>query len=143
MTDWAGKLPGSVARLAGVLHCADHADGIPQAHPIGLPAMEAALDLGALLERHALAVFSLMAVDSTLDAAQKVWSWILRQRQTPFTKRECFHALQGSFPDMASIQPAFDILVERGYLFLVPIVKRVGRPSQSYRVNHRLTKEWL
>ena len=139
--DWAGKLPGSVARLAGVLHCADYADGLPHAQPIGLPVMEAALALGALLERHALAVFSLMAVDSTRDAAQKVWGWVARQRQPTFSQRECFHALQGSFPDMASLAPSLGVLLERGYLFVLPTVPRVGRPSLRYRVNQTIVKD--
>jgi Protein of unknown function (DUF3987)/Domain of unknown function (DUF3854) len=140
--DWASKLPGGVARLAGVLHCADHADGKPHAYTIGLPTMEAALALGALLERHALAAFGLMAVDSALDAAHKVWGWIKRRRQPTFSKRDCFQALKGTFPDMAGIQPAFELLIERGYLFPLPLDNRVGRPSQGYRVNSRIVKEW-
>jgi hypothetical protein len=140
--DWAGKLSGAVARLAGILHCAEHADGEPHAHTISLPTMEAALALGALLERHALAAFSVMAVDSDLDAAQKVWAWVLRQRHATFKKRDCFQALKGSFPDMLSIRPAFEILVERGYLFPILHERRVGRPSESYRVNHHIAKEW-
>ena len=140
--DWAGKLPGAVARLAGILHCADHAGGDPHAGPIELPVTESALAIGALLERHALAAFCLMDVDSTLDEAQKVWAWGLRQRQATFSQRECFHALQGTFHEMAAIRPAFEILGERGYLFPLPIDKRVGRPSPRYRVNSRIAKEW-
>ena len=140
--DWASKLPGGLARIAGVLHCADHSDSNPQAHPIGLPTMEAALTLGVLLEQHAIGAFSLMAVDSSLEAAQRVWVWVQRHRQATFSKRDCFQALKGTFPDMATIQPAFEILVERGYLFPVLSSKRAGRPSEHYRVNHHIAKEW-
>ena len=140
--DWAAKLPGSVARLAGILHCAEYAGSASHHTPIGPSTMEAALALGALLERHALAVFSLMSVDSTLDATQKVWGWVLRQRQATFSKRDAFQALKGSFPDMASVQPAFEILVERGYLFPADRDRRVGRPSHGFRVNHGIVKGW-
>jgi hypothetical protein len=140
--DWASKLPGALARIAGLLHCAVYATDHPHAHPVELSTMEAALALGALLERHALTAFSLMAVDSNLDAAQKVWAWVVRQRQPTFSKRDCFQALKGSFPDMASLAPALGILVERGYVFPVPILKRAGRPSEPYRVNSRLAKGW-
>lgn len=140
--DWAGKLPGAVARLAGILHCAEHGGSDPRIHPIALPTTEAALALGALLERHALIAFSVMDVDSNFDGAQKVWAWVLRQRQETFSQRECFHALQGSFHNMASIRPAFEILVERSYLFPLQADKRVGRPSLGYRVNSRIIKEW-
>ena len=140
--DWAAKLPGSVARLAGILHCAEYSGSAPHHSSIGPSTMEAALALGALLERHALAVFSLMSVDSTLDAAQKVWGWVLRQRQATFSKRDAFQALKGSFPDMASVQPAFEILVERAYLFPADRDRRVGRPSHGFRVNQRIVKGW-
>ena len=143
--DWASKHPGAVARLAGVLHCAEHADGNPAHHPVSLATMEAALALGALLERHALAAFSLMAVDSALEAAQKVWAWVLRQRHPQFSRRDCHQALRGSFPDLASIQPAFEVLMERGYLFPLLQDKRAGqagRPSPGYRINSRIAKEW-
>ena len=135
--DWASKLPGGVARLAGVLHCADYADGEPQAHPISLSTMEAVLELGALLESHALAAFGLMSVDSNIDAAQKVRGWVLRKRQPIFSKRDCFQALKGSFPDMASINPAFEILVERGYVFPLPKVSRVGHPHRAFPCRSR------
>lgn len=140
--DWASKLPGGLARIAGVLHCADQAGTQPEHSPVSLATMEAALALGALLERHALAAFSLMAVDSQLDAAQKVWAWVIRKQQPTFSKRDCFHDLQGTFREMAAIRPAFEILVERGYLFPLPLKKPVGRPSEGYRVNNRIVKEW-
>ncbi len=140
--DWASKLPGALARIAALIHSAAHAMGTPHTRPIELPTMEAALALGALLERHALAAFSLMAVDSNVDAAQKVWSWVLRQRQATFSKRDCFQALKGSFPDIASLAPALGILIERGHLFPVEAVKRVGRPTATYRVNSHFAKEF-
>ena len=140
--DWASKLPGALARISGLFHCAAYATEEPHLHPVERPIVEAALALGGLLERHALAAFSLMSVDSNLDAAQKVWGWVTRQRKPTFSKRDCFHALKGTFPDMATIQPAFEILVERGYLFPLPNTKRVGRPSESFRVNHCFTKEF-
>jgi hypothetical protein len=141
--DWASKLPGATARLAGVLHCAELVDKHPELAPVSLSTMDAALALGAILERHALAVFSLMAVDSSLDAAQKVWGWVSRQRQVRFTRRDCHQALKGTFPDLASLQPALDVLIERGYLFPTPLDKRAGRPSPGYRINGQLAKEWL
>jgi hypothetical protein len=104
--------------------------------------MEAALALGAVLERHALVVFSLMATDPDLDAAHKVWAWIERQRQPTFSRRDCFRSLQGTFPDVGRLDPAIESLIERGYLFSLPLSTGVGRPSPSFRVNHRITSGW-
>lgn len=141
--DWAAKLPGNAARVAGLLHCARHAGHTPEAHPIALGTAEAALALGGIFERHALAVFSLMAVDSTLEAAQKVWAWVERGRQAKFSRRDCHYHLKGTFPDLQSLQPALNVLMERGYLFPLPLDKRVGRPSHGFRVNRRLVEDWL
>jgi hypothetical protein len=140
--DWASKLPGAVARLAGDLHCADYARRQPEGASVDLGTMDAALALGAVLERHALAVFGLMATDPNLDAAHKVWTWIERQRQPTFAQRDCFQALKGTFPTMDEIRPAIEALIERGYLFPLPLNKGVGRPSLSFRVNRRIVARW-
>ena len=79
MRDWASKLPGAVARITGLIHCATYADGSPQLQHVELPSMEAALSLGDLLGRHAVAAFSLMGSDSKMEAARKSgpgWSGI-------------------------------------------------------------------
>ena len=89
-----------------------------------------------------LAVFGLMASDPNLDAAHKVWAWIERQRQPAFSRRDCFRSLQGTFPDVGSLDPAIEALIERGYVFPVPLHKGVGRPSLSFRVNRRIVAGW-
>ena len=40
MTGWAGKLPGQAARLAAVLHGAEHAHGRPWEAPVSLKTMQ-------------------------------------------------------------------------------------------------------
>ena len=140
--DWASKLPGAAARLAGVLHCADQATANPTGTLVSVATMEAALTLSAILEQHALATFGLMAADSTLDAARRVWAWIIRQRQPRFTACECFNAVRGTFPTMDDLRPALAVLLERNYIFLLPSERRVGRPSVAYRVHRSFEREW-
>lgn len=137
--DWASKLPGNLARVAALLHCAEEREAPPEQLRISSDTMEAALTLGAIFERHALAVFSLMAVDPRLDAAQKVWSWIERTKSTEFTKRDCFKGVQSAaFPDVASVEGALLTLLERGFIFPLPQERRGGRPSQGFRVNRKI-----
>ena len=64
--DWAGKLPGAAARLAGLLHCATHAHGEPWKEPIGLHTMTQTLNIAAVLCDHALYAFDLMEADLVL-----------------------------------------------------------------------------
>lgn len=139
--DWSGKLPGAAARLAGLLHCAEHThrDLIPD--EISEPTMQAALELAALLAAHALAAFGLMGADPGLSAARRVWRWIERTRQSVFRARDGWKAMQGSFPARAEIEPAYASLVERGYLRLIEAEARAaGRPSPTYQVRPDLLR---
>jgi len=140
--DWAAKLSGNVARVAGLLHCAEDAIEPPETRPISLETTEAALMLGGIFERHALAALGLMSVTSGLEGAQRVWAWIERNRHRTFTRRDCHHALQAAFPTLDNLLPALAVLVERGYVFPVQLDKRVGRPSHGFRVNRNLTEAW-
>ena len=138
--DWAGKLPGAVGRLAGLLHCAEHSN--PWATEIGHETLERALNLSAFLSRHALSAFDLMGADDDLNSARKVWQWIERNRRESFTSRDCFQALKGTYKRVAKINPAFDVLMERHYIFESPHEKEVGRPSRTFNVNPKITENW-
>lgn len=139
--DWAGKLPGAAARLAGLLHCARHAAAEPIPAEIDETTMETALELASVLAAHALAAFALMGADPGLSAARRVWHWITRTRSTTFRARDCWKMLQGSFPMRADIEPAFGLLVERGYLRLIEAEARsAGRPSPTYQVRPDLLR---
>ncbi|MGO9056244.1 MAG: DUF3987 domain-containing protein [Candidatus Binataceae bacterium] len=141
--DWAGKLPGAGARIAGLLHCAKHCLGNPDNEAIDLGTMRHALDLAAVLTYHALAAFDLMGADLVVKDARKVWAWIKRQRKSTFTFRDCFRALQGTFPRAEHLEPAIVALVERGYI--APQEKArstVGRPTRTFEVNPVLAGAW-
>lgn len=140
--DWAGKLPGAAVRLAGLLHCAEHAQDQPQAHHINAETMGRALALAALLSSHALAVFEMMGADPEIEAARRVWAWVERNRREQFTARECFQAVKGSFHRMANLTPAIDVLLERRYLFELDSDAARGRPSRKFEVNPEITKGW-
>lgn len=141
--DWAGKLPGAAARIAGLLHCAKHALGNPDKEPIDLDTMRRALVLAAVLTHHALAAFDLMGADLVLKDARKVWGWIKRHRKSTFTFRDCFRALQGTFPRAENLEAAIDALVERGYIARKEnTTSTVGRRTRTYEVNPMLAGAW-
>ena len=143
MRDWAGKLPGMAARVAGLLHCAEHAfDDDPTASKLSLNTMKRSLDFAAVCERHALAAYDLMGADLALEAARKLWAWIERQRKVEFTFRGAFKALQGSYPRAADLEPAFEVLLERAYIANKQTAPRIGRPTRIYQVNPALTERW-
>lgn len=141
LKDWASKLPGAMARVAGLLHCAEHTS--PQMAEIGLDTMERALTLGAILCEHALAVFDVMSLDPEITKARKVWRWIEKNQHARFSARDCFNSLKGTFKKMDVIEPAFEILQERNYLFEYNEPNpRPGRRSRQFVVNPTIAEGW-
>ncbi|MBI3129505.1 MAG: DUF3987 domain-containing protein [Candidatus Tectomicrobia bacterium] len=144
ITDWAGKLPGAAARIAGLLHCVQHAGAVSFPTAISRDTVQSALEIAAILSKHALAAFGLMGADPAIEGAKRVWRWIKTSRVKSFTARECFQALKGTFGRMGELQPALAVLVERAYIAEAPREKCnvPGRPSKTYTVNPALTEEW-
>ena len=140
--DWAGKLPGAVGRLVGLLHCVEHANEQPWTIQINDETLDRTLNLAAYLSRHALAVFDLMGADNDLNSARKVWQWIERNRKESFSARDCFDALKGTFKRMSDINPAFDVLIERYHINESPHTQSVGRPSRMFNVNPIIMESW-
>lgn len=138
--DWAGKLPGAAARIAGLLHCADNPHD-PWIIPVSLKTMTTALDLSAVFADHALIAFDLMGADTSLEGAKKVWRWVEKNRFKEFTKRDCFTYLKSTFHRVANIEDPLKILEERNYI-QAETQKTGGRPSIMYRVNPEITKGW-
>lgn len=140
ITDWAGKLPGAAARIAGLLHCAENPYQ-PWAEKISLETMQRSLDLASIFSGHALIAFDMMGADKALEQARKVWRWIERGRQSAFSKRDCFNALKGTFHKVVNMDEALKVLQERNYIQVIQ-QKTGGRPSINCNVNPMLSKEW-
>jgi len=140
LTDWAGKLPGAVIRIAGLLHCAENPVQ-PWTRDISPGTMQAALGLAACFADHALIAFGLMGADRAIEDAQKVWRWVEKNRSDVFTKRDCFNALKGSFSRVSDIEGPLKVLEERNYI--QSTTKQTGgRPSVQYTVNPEILKGW-
>ena len=134
LTDWAGKFPGAVARIAALMHIARHALVRPWEHEISLEDTTAALRMADALSAHALAVFDLMGADPALDGARVVLRWIEREGKAEFTFRDCHYAHKTRFKRAAELEPIIDVLIERHYIR--PRVAKVAhRPSRILEVN--------
>jgi hypothetical protein len=88
IADWASKLAGAVARIAGLLHLADQLHR-GWGHPIELGIMQDALTLGRYLADHALIAFEQMGADASLDDARYLLEWIERTGSERFTGGSC------------------------------------------------------
>lgn len=113
--DWAGKQVGQTARLAALLHAAQHPDE-PWTRPVGRELAEAARQLGDYFAQHALAVFERLGADPSVQGARTVLQWITQNRVRAFTKREAHRALARRFPSSADLNPALAMLEEHGHI---------------------------
>ncbi len=136
LKDWASKLPGAAARIAGIMHCVTISP--EDSDIIGAGVMEQALNLCLLLVDHAIAVFDLMQRDPVMEDAQRLLRWIRREAKPKFSVRDCFCAHQAHFKKVGSLYPAIRLLEQHGYLQLAPCTRATGRPTEIYLVNPQL-----
>jgi hypothetical protein len=136
LKDWASKLPGAAARVAGVLHCVvvDPAESTV----ISVDIIERTLNLATPLIDHALAVFNLMERDKNSEDAQKILAWIRKQGGPSFTVRDCFCAHQSRFKTMDAIRPPLSLLEQHYCIRPHPKEKVSHRPSEVYDVNPKV-----
>lgn len=136
--DWGGKLAGATARLAAVLHCAQHPDGAMR-HGVDAATVAAAVAIGRYLIPHAEAVLTMMLASDAgpVDDARYVLGWIQRHGRRDFTKREAQQHGKRRFPKADGIDPALAELTRRGYIRPKPQdAGGPGRPpSPPYEVN--------
>jgi hypothetical protein len=140
MTDWAGKLAGAVARIAGILHMLDHAgENTPWEHEVSEGVVKRAIRVGKYLIPHAKYSLAYMGSDPVVEDAKYVLRWIERSGREPFTKRDAFEGTKSRFGKVSELEPALSLLVAHGYIREDP--KQIqpqgpGRkPSPRYEVN--------
>jgi hypothetical protein len=132
ISDWAAKLTGATAHLAGLIHLAETLPTV-RTRPLDPRHVDAATRLGQYFLAHALAVFDRMGADPELDDARHVLDWIVRSGRTSFPRRDAFSALSRlRFRKVADLEPALHTLADHGYLRQTPVEVRqggAGRPS--------------
>jgi len=139
MTDWAGKLAGAVARLAGILHLAERAgQSEPWRDRISLENVERAITIANYLIPHARAAFAEMGASPDVAAARYLLRWITRTQCESFTKRDAFEGTKGRFKRVEELEPALEVLENHWYVAERPREERAGpgrKASPIYDVN--------
>lgn len=145
MTDWAGKLPGAVARLAGLMHCAQFVLNSvgPADRLIDQDTLRCAVQLGELLAEHALIVFDLMSDNGALESARKVWRHIQANEMTEFTFSEIWHPLRGTFKTTEDVEPAIEMLLDHRLVLAREegLLGRRGRRGRRFMVNPKTLED--
>jgi len=133
MQDWGGKLVGATVRIAALFHAAA-ARGDPAEIPVSAEIMEAAVKLGEFFGAHAEAAYQLMGADGSMDDAKYLLKRIKRIGKGEITKRDLFAKCQSRLKRMEKMEPAVQILTERGYIRETE-QKTGGRNSRVIAVN--------
>jgi hypothetical protein len=144
--DWAGKFPGAVARIAGVLHLADQIDLDPLGRIVGerlvvtAATMKRAIGFGEFLAEHQIAVWQMVGADPNVAGARRVLDWIQKETVAEFSARDAFNAVRGKLRTMEEVRPALSLLEAHGHIVELqgPRLARGRRPSPRYRVQPRL-----
>jgi len=132
ITDWAGKLPGAIARIAALLHIMRHSKGKPWTQKVSYSDISAAIKIGHALTNHALRAFDLLHETTTMQIVRAVYGWIKQERLSSFTQRDCQRKFRRF--KKAELRPALDALIEHEILSERDIIG-VGRPSNVFDVN--------
>jgi hypothetical protein len=141
LPDWGSKLPGEVARIAGLLHFAEHG---PKAVglPISVNIVSASAVIGAYFKEHAIAVFQLMQEDTRLKLARQILQYIGRIRPETFRERDVLR--HTCIPTNEDVEQGLKVLADRGYIREEVTRAEMNRPgpgrpsSKTYRVNPRI-----
>jgi replicative DNA helicase len=138
IADWASKLVGHTARIAGLLHLSENVrTGFGS--PVEAEVVADAIHIARYLIAHALIAFEVMGMDARIVDATAILSWVLDR--TEFTRRELYKAYQYRFPTVSDLVPALEVLTDHGYIRLRstdgPNPQGGRPPSPRYIVNPR------
>lgn len=134
LEDWGSKLPGAVARIAGLLHFAEHGHKAED-NPISVTSVTASCVIGAYYKEHAIATFGIMREDPRIKSARKILDYILRHKPDTFKGSEVMR--HTNLKTMGDVLPGLEILVEREYIREIEkVYSGKGRPeAAAYGVN--------
>lgn len=130
--DWASKLRGAIARIAGLFHivrCAyDHVD--PESVQLELADLQAAMELGRYFLSQAHKAFATMESDPAEKDAEILGKWMRDHKYLHFTRRD----VQRHSPirKSARIDSALAVLLDRGHLEKVSRIP--GSRSSGFKV---------
>lgn len=138
MKDWGNKLPGGVARLAGVFHILTH--DTPERMKISLETVQQAVYVGSVLIDHARLAYDVMGADPELERAKIALDWIQKKNVERFSFRKIQQLLKGriAFAGSDTLEQALAELESRSFIRAIPRAANPGpgrTPKPDYVVN--------
>jgi len=137
LKDWGSKLPGAVARIAGLLHYAEYGQkGANKTISVGI--VDASVTIGRYFLEHALASFGYMREEPQIESAKKILEYLKQHKPESFKGRDILRN-KNAFKKMEEIISGINLLVERNYIReKEKSTNGYGRPeATSYEVNSK------
>jgi hypothetical protein len=137
LKDWGSKLPGAVARIAGLLHFAQYGANAVNM-PISVNIVSASCAIGLYYKEHALAAFGVMQEDPRIEAAKKILSYIYRHKPETFKGRDVLR--HSNLKSMDDVKKGLNVLIERAYIRDISSHHMgKGRPQAiEYEINEKI-----
>lgn len=138
--DWAGKLPGAVARIAGLMHVVEHVERQPIPTVISGSTIQNAIRLGHYFASHATSVFRIMGRDESVALAEHIVHTIQRHDMREFSKQKLHQQVRRRVDSPDELDSPLKILVDHNYIRDVsrPSTGPGRKPSPAYESNPRL-----
>ena len=140
LKDWGSKFVGAVARIAGIIHLAEHGAESGPTTPVSADTVWKAADIGTYFKFAAINAFLVMGTDHiTADA-----TYLLRRIETlcgdgdELSERDMHVATQSRFRKKETLMVAVQRLAEHGYLIPQQTNRATGGRPASPRYQVRL-----
>ncbi len=135
LADWGAKYVGAIARIAGILHLAEHGNGEGFQHPVSPETITAAARIGHYFRSAAIKAFAEMGIDQSTADALYLLERVGHLGQDEVSHRD-MHRAAKKFKSRHDFDFAVDRLVDHGYLIPLAVPKsKGGRPgSPRYTV---------
>lgn len=125
--DWGGKLVGATARMAALLHLAEH---LTKGHtvPVAEATMRDAIALAEYFISHSLAAFDSMGADRIVERARTVLEVLHAHGWREVSKRDLMVKLSRSeFRTANDLDPVLALLEDHGYVRAQAVQRTGGR----------------
>lgn len=131
MRDWGSKLAGATVRIAALFHIAT-ATSDPTETPVSQENMAAAMGIAGVLAQHAQAAYQTMGGDENTENARYILSRLKEHNANCISRTDLTHLCKGKFDKTSDMDPALDILQNRGYIR--PADNEIGYNNRTQRI---------
>jgi hypothetical protein len=138
MGDWAGKLPGQMIRLAGLIQCITSFSQGKKPSLIGVDEANCAVTLARFFLAHAKAVYNEQSEPREIRNAKYLWQRVKSLKSLKFKKIDLTRKVQNKSD--FDYNESLNILINRGYIILDNTITEADKPTQMIYVNPEAAK---